>query len=61
MWFWKTLGFWLPLFWDNKGIQIVITALNLLGKQNVDTLKQAGIKGISINSVSATILADDEM
>jgi superfamily II DNA helicase RecQ len=49
----KTLGFWIPLFYNKTGIQIVITALNLLGKQNVETLKKAGIHAISIDSESA--------
>lgn len=52
--FGKTLGFWIPLFHKEKGIQIVVTALNLLGKQNIDTLTKAGIKGISINAETAT-------
>lgn len=52
--FGKTLGFWIPLFYKESGIQIVVTALNLLGNQNVETLKKAGIKGISINAETAT-------
>jgi superfamily II DNA helicase RecQ len=49
----KTLGFWIPLFYKPTGIQLVVTALNLLGKQNVETLKKAGIRAISIDSESA--------
>jgi superfamily II DNA helicase RecQ len=50
----KTLGFWIPLLYNKNGIQIVITALNLLGKQNVESLQRAGINGISINAETAT-------
>jgi superfamily II DNA helicase RecQ len=52
--FGKTLGFWIPLLYNRNGIQIVVTALNILGKQNVDILKKAGIEAISINAESAT-------
>ena len=37
-----------------KGIQIVITPLNLLGKQNAEGLAKAGIQAIAINSETAT-------
>ncbi|KAI0337895.1 P-loop containing nucleoside triphosphate hydrolase protein, partial [Trametopsis cervina] len=50
----KTLAFWLPMLFRPRGIQIIVTALNLLGDQNVDQLHRAGIKAISINSKSAT-------
>lgn len=50
----KTLGFWIPLFYKPTEIQLVVTALNVLGKQNVDTLKRAGIHAISIDSERAT-------
>ena len=50
----KTLGFWMPLFARENGIQIIVTALNLLGKQNIDTLKKAGIQGINITAETAT-------
>ncbi|KAF8240039.1 hypothetical protein L208DRAFT_1235026 [Tricholoma matsutake] len=39
----KTLTFWMPLLFMPEGIQIVVT-LNILGKQNVDTLAKVGIK-----------------
>ncbi|KAG2737157.1 hypothetical protein P692DRAFT_201661547, partial [Suillus brevipes Sb2] len=29
----KTMSFWLPLLWK-KGLQIIVTPLNQLGKQN---------------------------
>ncbi|KIK91642.1 hypothetical protein PAXRUDRAFT_149057, partial [Paxillus rubicundulus Ve08.2h10] len=39
----KTLGLWIPLLFQPDGIQIVVTLLNLLGKQNVTSLAKAGI------------------
>lgn len=50
----KTLTFWLPLLFRPTGIQIVVTPLNILGQQNVDTLSKAGVKGIFISSKTAT-------
>ncbi|KIK72327.1 hypothetical protein PAXRUDRAFT_180866, partial [Paxillus rubicundulus Ve08.2h10] len=50
----KTLGFWLPLLFHPEGIQIVITPLNLLGKQNAASLARAGIRAIAINSETST-------
>ncbi|KAG1803247.1 P-loop containing nucleoside triphosphate hydrolase protein, partial [Suillus subaureus] len=49
----KTLVFWMPLLF-HQGIQIVITPLNMLGKQNATSLTKAGIKAISISSETAT-------
>ncbi|KIJ62205.1 hypothetical protein HYDPIDRAFT_94622, partial [Hydnomerulius pinastri MD-312] len=40
----KTLGFWLPLLFRPGGIQIVVTPLNMLGKQNATSLAKAGIR-----------------
>jgi len=51
----KTLGFWLPLLFHPGGIQVVVTPLNMLGKQNVASLAKAGIQGIAINSETATL------
>ena len=42
----KTLCFWLPLLFRPNGIQIVVTPLNLLGKQNAASLTKAGISAI---------------
>ncbi|KIO12248.1 hypothetical protein M404DRAFT_44354, partial [Pisolithus tinctorius Marx 270] len=50
----KTLTFWMPLLFWPAGIQIVVTPLNLLGKQNVMSLVKAGIQAISISSEMAT-------
>ena len=43
----KTLPFWLPLLFTS-GIQIVVTALNLLSKQNESQLQRVGISAISL-------------
>ena len=49
----KTLTFWIPLLFCTGGIQIVITPLNLLGKQNAQALAKA-IWAIAINSETAS-------
>ena len=50
----KTLTFWMPLLFQSGGIQIVVTLLNLLGKQNVASLARAGIWAIAISSETMT-------
>jgi superfamily II DNA/RNA helicase len=50
----KTLTFWLPLLFRSDGIQIVVTPLNILGQQNIDTLAKVGVKGIFISAKTAT-------
>jgi len=50
----KTLTFWMPLLFRPEGIQIVVTPLNLLGKQNATSLAKAGIGAIAISSETAT-------
>ncbi|KAG6380009.1 hypothetical protein JVT61DRAFT_8082 [Boletus reticuloceps] len=52
----KTLTFWMPLLFRPDGIQIIVTPLNMLGKQNTSSIK-AGIKAIAINSDTATPLS----
>lgn len=54
----KTLSFWIPLLMaledgEDKCI-IVVTPLNLLGKQNVGLLDAAGLRGIAIDGNNAT-------
>lgn len=54
----KTLSFWIPLLMaledgEDKMI-IVMTPLNILGKQNVDLLAKAGMSGIAIDGKNAT-------
>jgi superfamily II DNA helicase RecQ len=51
----KTLTFWMPLLFRPKGsVQLIVTPLNILGKQNVDQLKKAGFDGIFIGADTAT-------
>lgn len=50
----KTLSFFLPLLFQPRGIQIIVTALNILGKQNVATLNKAKISAISISGETST-------
>ncbi|KLO04348.1 P-loop containing nucleoside triphosphate hydrolase protein, partial [Schizopora paradoxa] len=50
----KTLTFWMPLLLREDGIQIVVVPLNILGKQDVDDLKKAGIPAITITAENAT-------
>ncbi|KAF8214748.1 P-loop containing nucleoside triphosphate hydrolase protein, partial [Mycena galopus ATCC 62051] len=50
----KTLTFWMPLLFVPEGIQIIVTPLNILGKQNVDSLAKAGISAITITGETAT-------
>jgi ATP-dependent DNA helicase RecQ len=50
----KTLGFWIPLLFRINSIQLVITPLNLLGKQNASSLVKAVIWVIAINADTAS-------
>ena len=54
----KTLTFWIPILMALKEgkdvMSIVVTPLNLLGKQNKEALDKAGIKGIAISRCNAT-------
>ena len=50
----KTLTFWMPLLFRLEGIQIIITPLNILGKQNVDTLAALGVAGIALSAETET-------
>jgi superfamily II DNA/RNA helicase len=53
----KTLSFWIPLLMALKeghdAMTIVITPLNLLGKQNQDILEKAGISAIAVSMKNA--------
>jgi hypothetical protein len=51
----KTLTFWMPLLFRLDGIQIIITPLNILGKQNVNSLTALGISSIALSAENATI------
>lgn len=50
----KTLTFFMPLLFVPNGIQIIVTPLNVLGKQNVEALRKEGIEAIAIDATSAT-------
>jgi superfamily II DNA helicase RecQ len=50
----KTLTFWMPLLFKNEGIQIIVTPLNILGKQNIDSLTACGIRGVTVTAENAT-------
>ncbi|KAF7967710.1 hypothetical protein HWV62_33295 [Athelia sp. TMB] len=52
----KTLTFWMPLLFREEGIQILLTPINCLGKQNIDSLASLpeGIKGITVTAKNAT-------
>jgi len=53
----KTLSFWIPLLMaledEMDKMTIVVTPLNLLGKQNVEMLKNAGLSAVAISSNNA--------
>ena len=52
---WKTLTFWMLLLFCPAGhIQVVITPLNFLGRQNMELLEKAGMKAIFIGADMAT-------
>ncbi len=46
----KTLTFWIPLLFNDNGIIIIITALNVLGDQNVKQAEKLGISAINLTS-----------
>ncbi|KAF4613050.1 hypothetical protein D9613_010703 [Agrocybe pediades] len=50
----KTLTFWMPLLFNEDGIKIIITSLNILGDQNVSQLAKFGIKGINLTGANST-------
>ena len=49
----KTLTFWIPLLFRPDGIQIIITPLNQLGKQQVEDLERIGMRAIAISADTA--------
>lgn len=50
----KTLTFWAPLLFNDNGIIIVVTALNILGEQNVAELASLRISAINVTAETAT-------
>lgn len=49
----KTLTFWIPLLFV-QGIIILITALNILGDQNVAELTSLGINAVNVTAENAS-------
>jgi superfamily II DNA/RNA helicase len=53
----KTMSFWIPLLMaledGEDKMSIVVTPLNLLGKQNVKVLEEAGLPAISVSKENA--------
>jgi len=50
----KTLTFWLPLLF-RAGIQLVVTPLTILGKQNVQELAKCGIRAIELTAQTGNL------
>ena len=50
----KTLTFWMPLLFRPRGIQIVVTPLNILGEQNTAILAKLNVEAIFISAKTAT-------
>jgi superfamily II DNA helicase RecQ len=50
----KTLTFWMSLLFVEEGMFFLITALNILGDQNVAELKRLGISAINLTAESTT-------
>ncbi|KAF8577599.1 hypothetical protein K439DRAFT_1314501, partial [Ramaria rubella] len=42
----KTLTFWIPMIYEKDSITVLITALNILGKQTAETLQHTGVSAI---------------
>ncbi|KAF8193662.1 P-loop containing nucleoside triphosphate hydrolase protein [Pholiota molesta] len=55
----KTMSFWIPLLMaledGEDKMSIVVTPLNLLGKQNVKVLEDAGLSAISVSKENAGV------
>ena len=54
----KTLTFWIPLIFNDNGIQILVTPLNLLGDKNVCEIAEL-LGNLSVNATTQT--ATDEL
>ncbi|KII83144.1 hypothetical protein PLICRDRAFT_80666, partial [Plicaturopsis crispa FD-325 SS-3] len=51
----KTLTFWIPLLFNDGGIQILVTPLNILGDKNVLEIADLfGIKAVNVTSDTAS-------
>ncbi|KAF8574346.1 hypothetical protein K439DRAFT_1372718, partial [Ramaria rubella] len=49
----KMLTFWMPLIYEKESITILVTALNVLGQQTADTLRNTGIPSINVTQANA--------
>ncbi|KAG1718681.1 hypothetical protein EDB19DRAFT_1649808 [Suillus lakei] len=50
----KTLTFWIPLLFNNGGITIIITPLNILSEKNRDEANAYGFPALDICAETAT-------
>jgi superfamily II DNA helicase RecQ len=50
----KTLTFWIPMLYEPQSITVLVTALNVLGKQMAATLLHAGITAVNLTAENAT-------
>ncbi|KIK18572.1 hypothetical protein PISMIDRAFT_45097, partial [Pisolithus microcarpus 441] len=56
----KTLTFWMPLLFRENGMQIVVTLLNLLGKQNTQLL-QTRVQAISAFNYRVIVISPEQV
>ena len=54
----KSLTFWMPLLLIPEAVQIIITPLNILGKQTVETLGKVGIQAITFTAELCIVQGD---
>jgi len=50
----KSLTFWAPLLFTGNQSSIIITALTIIGDQNVSDLARLGISAVNLNSETAS-------
>ena len=50
----KTLTFWIPFLFNEDGITVVITPLNILGENNIKELSDVSIAAINLTLTSAS-------
>ncbi|KIK20561.1 hypothetical protein PISMIDRAFT_71516, partial [Pisolithus microcarpus 441] len=56
----KTLTFWMPLLFRENGMQIVVTPLNLLGKENTQLL-QTQVQAISAFDYRVIVISPEQV
>ena len=49
----KILTFWMPMLYEEGSITILVTALNILGKQTADLLNAVGMPAINLTGANA--------